>query len=125
MSQGGAGIRSPGHGCQDTTSRPLPRMRKNPLAELLGALHARGSRDPASGGALARIGITIRHRGAPGDRVRLTLEQIAGVGSRALRLEDGTVIPFHRVLAIERDGETLWARPERAAAQAEPRRPGR
>lgn len=57
--------------------------------------------------------IHYRHRGAPGDAKDLTGGDIITLGRSFIhtRGRHGTVsIPYHRVLAIERDGHTVWRR---------------
>ncbi len=56
--------------------------------------------------------ITIRHRGAPGDRIEISGENILNLGSGFMRVkrDDKTVqIPYHRVLKIESSGGTIWS----------------
>lgn len=63
--------------------------------------------------ALERAVVTYLHRGAPGDRARVSGADIVAVegGMLTIRREDGEAcIPFHRIRRIELDGETLYER---------------
>lgn len=60
---------------------------------------------------LAGVRVYYRHRGAPDDTASLDGSQITDVGRTFLDLADGSRLPHHRILRIERSGEVLWTRP--------------
>lgn len=61
---------------------------------------------------LDKARVTIRHRGAPGDKLEISGENIRNLGSGFMRIkrEDKIVrIPYHRILKIESSGKTIWS----------------
>ena len=64
---------------------------------------------------LVNADIVIRHRGAPGDEKVIPGGDIRCLGRGSFETE-GAVIPYHRVLRIERKDRPLYAR--------KPREPG-
>ena len=64
--------------------------------------------------ALAEVQVWYRHRGAPGDRRVVTGDRIRALHRSFLEIDGrwgGTLIPYHRVLRIERAGRARWTRP--------------
>lgn len=58
-----------------------------------------------------KVEVTIIHRGAPRDRKTIDGVDIGDIGSKFFEVkqhENSVRIPYHRILKIERDGETLW-----------------
>jgi uncharacterized protein (UPF0248 family) len=57
--------------------------------------------------------ITILHRGAPGDRMTLTEQDIVRLGRSFMHVRRGpgeVQIPYHRILRIEAAGKVIWER---------------
>lgn len=54
--------------------------------------------------------VEIIHRGAPNDRKRVGLREIARVTERYFFLESGSKIPLHRILKVVREDEVVWER---------------
>lgn len=55
--------------------------------------------------------ITIRHRGAPKNRLKIPGNKIGNLGSGFMRVErenKEVQIPYHRVLKIETPEKTIW-----------------
>jgi uncharacterized protein (UPF0248 family) len=84
-------------------------MSKNPLAELLTRLLFERETDPAS------LAIVFRHRGAPDDVRRVVGEEIEKAGPHGVVLADGTTLPLHRVLEVQRGETIVWSRHPKAA----------
>ncbi|MDH7556017.1 MAG: DUF504 domain-containing protein [Candidatus Methanosuratincola sp.] len=64
-------------------------------------------------GGLVGYGIVIVHRGAPGNRRVIRGEDVTDIAPRALICIEGgeeVVIPYHRVVALIRDGRVVWDR---------------
>ncbi|MCQ8892116.1 MAG: DUF504 domain-containing protein [Candidatus Methanosuratincola sp.] len=64
-------------------------------------------------GGLGGYGIVIIHRGAPGNRRVIRGEDVKDIAPRALICSEGgeeVVIPYHRVVALIRDGRVIWDR---------------
>lgn len=64
-------------------------------------------------GGLGGCEIVIVHRGAAGNRRVIRGEDVADVAPRALIcIEEGheVIIPYHRVISLIRDGESIWTR---------------
>ena len=65
--------------------------------------------------------VVIAERGTATGLKRIPRERIARVTRSHLVLEDGTVIPLHRVVAIEdEEGNTLWQRYQGGKEEGEP-----
>ncbi|MEM2128100.1 MAG: RNA repair domain-containing protein [Candidatus Methanosuratincola sp.] len=67
----------------------------------------------SSGGGLGGYGIVIVHRGSPGNRRVIRGEDVTDIAPRALICSEGgeeVVIPYHRVVALIRDGRVVWNR---------------
>ena len=67
----------------------------------------------SSEGGLSGYGIVIVHRGAPCDRRVIRGEDVTDIAPRALICSEGgeeVVIPYHRVVALIRDGRVVWDR---------------
>ena len=77
--------------------------RKNPLLELLNRL----LRLPPE--TCTDLEVEVLHRGAGGDRRKLGRTELVAIHRRGLLLADGTVLPPHRIRAVRRGGEQLWA----------------
>lgn len=74
--------------------------------------------------ALADAHVLYRHRGAPGDVRDVSGRDILDLGRSFFerRTRHGSAsIPYHRVLAIEAEGRTLWKR-TKAGSEAPPSR---
>lgn len=56
--------------------------------------------------------VTYRHRGAPRDERTLPVEDVDDLERSFIVTDEGTRIPYHRVLRIERadGGEAVWVR---------------
>ena len=79
-------------------------MPEHPLRSLLSRL-LRGPGNPSD------VELVYRHRGAPGDELKILVSSIDRVGKGWFMLDDGeTQIPFHRILVIKnlRTSEVLW-----------------
>lgn len=59
---------------------------------------------------LQGVRVFYLNRGAPADESILESRQILDVGQSFLDLDDGTRLPHHRILRIERDGVVVWKR---------------
>lgn len=63
---------------------------------------------------LERALIHYVHRGAPGDERVVTGAEIVSLGHSFMELRSAgplpAMIPYHRIVLIERDGETVWRR---------------
>lgn len=73
-------------------------------------------------GALEEARICYRHRGAPLDEAWVKGERVRDLGKSFMELEGpmgGTMLPYHRVLRIELDGELVWRRRSEASAGEE------
>ena len=66
-------------------------------------------------GRLREAEVVILHRGAPGDRKSIPGEKIVEVKKGYFiyvnTLGRETVIPYHRVLEVRRDGKRIWEKP--------------
>ncbi|KSW11473.1 hypothetical protein CF15_01070 [Pyrodictium occultum] len=63
----------------------------------------------------ARGFIVVAERGTATGLRRIPRERVARVTSSHIVLDDGTVIPLHRVVALEDEaGRTIWRRYRRA-----------
>lgn len=69
------------------------------------------------GESLAEAVIWYVHRGAPGDVLRITGEDIVSLGKGFFDTADAT-IPYHRILRIDHRGKTLFLRNGSAKALA-------
>lgn len=61
-------------------------------------------------GRLDGVRITLRHRGGLGDTAVLLGQDVADVTHGYLITRDGTHLPYHRVLRIERGTDVVWDR---------------
>ncbi len=71
-------------------------------------------------GALEDAQICYRHRGALLDEAWVKGERVRELGKSFMELEGpmgGTMLPYHRVLRIEVDGELVWARRDGAGEE--------
>jgi len=59
---------------------------------------------------LQELYMIIQDRGSPGDISCLDGESIERVGRSFIELKEGTMIPYHRILAIYKNEELLWKR---------------
>ncbi len=50
------------------------------------------------------------HRGAPNDTMIIPGKDIIALYHSFMELEDGTMIPYHRILKIFYDGKLVWER---------------
>ena len=57
----------------------------------------------------ARVAVTYIHRGAPGDIRKISGDEIRELDRSFMVLEECS-IPYHRIVLIEREGETLFRR---------------
>ena len=55
-------------------------------------------------GDLSGVKVTYMHRRAPGDRLTMPAQEITSPGRSFLSTAD-SVIPYHRIVRIEREGE--------------------
>lgn len=75
---------------------------------------------------LHTLDITVVHRGAPGDVRTVGGSRIVDVNAASIVVQDGlsegegTALPFHRFVRIERDGACLWDREEGFSEAAMP-----
>jgi uncharacterized protein (UPF0248 family) len=58
-------------------------------------------------GSLAQVRVTYVHRGAPGDVMTISAQNILTLGHSFFSTADSE-IPYHRIALIERDGEVLF-----------------
>ena len=72
----------------------------NPIRELLNTAKWRDA-------DLASLVLTVRHRGAQDDQRSIGGAAIDDIGAEGFECDD-VVIPYHRVLRIERDGRAIW-----------------
>lgn len=87
-------------------------MREHPLKSLLSRV-LRGSEDASD------FELVYRHRGAPGDEMRIFVSSIVRLGKGWFLLSDEeTQIPFHRVLLVRnlKSGQVLWESRSRSSA---------
>ncbi len=67
------------------------------------------------GESLAEAVIWYVHRGAPGDVMKISGKEITSLG-KGFFDTTGATIPYHRILRIDYQGETLFLRKESARA---------
>jgi uncharacterized protein (UPF0248 family) len=58
-------------------------------------------------GDLNGVKVTYVHRGAPGNTQTMPAEEITSLGRSFFSTAD-SVIPYHRIIRIEREGEVLF-----------------
>jgi uncharacterized protein (UPF0248 family) len=61
--------------------------------------------------SLADVEITYIHRGAPGDELTITAEDILNIEKSFFVIERNgkeTSIPYHRIKEIKKEGKVLW-----------------
>lgn len=69
-------------------------------------------------GALKKARICYRHRGAPMDEAWVQGGRVRDLGKSFMELEGpmgGTMLPYHRILRIELDGDMVWCRSSRSS----------
>jgi uncharacterized protein (UPF0248 family) len=71
--------------------------------ELLNELKWRDDRD------FLKVEVTYIHRGAPGDVMAITGEQILDLGSSFFETDSAT-IPYHRIVQISYKSKVIWTR---------------
>jgi hypothetical protein len=69
------------------------------------------------GESLADAVIWYVHRGVPGDVKRISGENVVSLGKGFFETDEAT-IPYHRILRIDRAGETLFLKNEGAKSLA-------
>lgn len=63
--------------------------------------------------ALDEVTVVYVHRGAPGDVASFEGRAILDLGRSFVEVEGpagGTMLPYHRIVRIERAGEVVWER---------------
>lgn len=83
-------------------------MREPTLREQLNRLRWSTERDTDA----VALTVTTREVGVALQR-RVAFAEIRDILSEGVLLADGTFLPYHRVVALRRDAETLWRARER------------
>jgi len=59
---------------------------------------------------LEGVEIIILHRGAYENKKVIKGEEIKDIAPRAIICKDDTIIPYHRVLCIKKNGVIIWSK---------------
>ena len=63
-----------------------------------------------SRGDLEELTVIYISRGSPDNRSEFKGSEIEHIGKSFVELSEGTKIPFHRMIEIQRGTETIWSR---------------